>query len=146
MKKRELIIYMLPIPKCFKTPWKLFRDNVSTFWFSQQYVLWILFLGFDSARAWNLPAPPGQCDKVPPPLFLNSHIPSLPVDKTWTHPHPNYLNHKDAGSRFTWKQVSHPRLQSAKPHHHNQWQYSSKALHTSNENQKLSCQLHSKNI
>jgi len=50
-------------------------------------------LGFDPVRAWNLPAPPGQCDKVPLPLFLSSHIPSPPVDKTWTHPHPNHFNH-----------------------------------------------------
>lgn len=58
-------------------------------------------LGFDPVRAWNLPTPSSQCDKVPPPLFLGSHIPSPPVHKTWTHPHPNHFNHKDAGSRFT---------------------------------------------
>jgi len=39
-------------------------------------------LGFDPVRAWNLPTPPGQCDEVPPPLFLSSHIPSPPADKT----------------------------------------------------------------
>lgn len=50
--KSELIVYMLPIPKCFKIPRKLFQDSASTCWFSQQYVLWIWSLTQYELRIW----------------------------------------------------------------------------------------------
>lgn len=148
------IIYMLPIPKSFTIPWQLFQDNVSAFCFSQQWLLRFWPSGLWASMSLEVITHISQNDSacisrsmwqsndfVLLPSFLSGHIPSPAVDKTWTHPHPNHFNHTDAGTRFICKHVPHPRLHSANPQHHNQWQYSSKAPHTSNENQKLACKL-----